>query len=261
METIGNLVLTVIDGGMASPTPSEKSLVPKPPICLPETIEEAKALRAWAMAQDDRAPSAHVLQITKHLSFMAATLPSKSVDDESGKMRVAVYSKILGDFSNEALAYMARRACTELDWFPTPRQCLEILRDHRPEVTEKQRALQFCHNFWQGKYEDFILALKTDTIDQDAVDTVPHQWKMIAVEQGYLRYFPEDGRYAIRARLPVAEKPAPYVTATTPRPKIRYCSVCLFASDNPKTGECMTNRGAQCGLSADYVAPVAEAAA
>ncbi len=129
---------------------------------------------------------------------MAATLPSKSVDDESGKKRVAVYSAILGEFSNDAIAYMARRACAELDWFPTPRQCLNMLQDYRPPATEKQQALQLCYRFWQGRFEDFILALKTDTIDQDAVDTVPGQWKRIAVEQGYLIYLPEEGRYLLR---------------------------------------------------------------
>jgi hypothetical protein len=199
MQTIGKAALTIIAGGMDSSTPSTNSLAAKPIIRLPETFEEAKALRVWADAQDDRPRPASVLQITKHLTFLAATLPSKAVDDETGKMRVAVYSRILGDFSNEALAYMARRACAELQWFPTPRQCLELLQEYRRPSTEKDEALSLCHQFWQGKFEDFIFNLKNRACDQETVDAVPQQWRLIAVEQGFLRYLADQQKFIIRA--------------------------------------------------------------
>lgn len=64
----------------------------------------------------------------------------------------------------------------------------------------------------------------------------------------------------ILASLSAAGGPASQMVTPTPRPKRRYCSVCLFASDNPLTAECLTNRGALCGLSAEFVAAVAEAA-
>ena len=168
---------------------------------MPETVEEAKALRAWAESCDDRPQPASPLQITKHLTFLGATLPSKTQDDDSGKMRFAVYSSILADYTNEALAYMARRACAELNWFPTPRQCLDILRDYRPPQTDKDQALALCHHFWQGKFEDFILALETDTADQEMVDTVPLRWRKIAMERGFLRYFADEDRYVIRRKV------------------------------------------------------------
>lgn len=199
--TIGRAALTVINGGMDSSTRSEKQQIAKPVIRLPETVEEAKALRAWAEAQDDRPRPASILQITKHLTFMAATLPSKGISDDDGKMRVAVYSKILGEFSNDALAYMARRACSELDWFPTPRWCLETVQQYRPPATEKDHALALCHRFFQGKFEDFIFALEHGTADQALVDSVPLQWQKIAMERGYLRWINEEGRYVIRRKV------------------------------------------------------------
>ncbi|MGK2908762.1 MAG: hypothetical protein ACSLE1_03035 [Sphingobium sp.] len=182
---------------MASSAHSEKQLIAKPIIRLPDTIEEAVALKRWAEAQDDRPQPASILQVTKHLTFLAATLPSKAIDDETGKMRVAVYSRILGEFSNDALAYMARKACETLDWFPTPRQCLEILQGYRAPVTERSEALSLCHRFWQGRFEEFIFDLKNRAISQEAVDTVPLQWRKIAMEQGYLRYRPDEDRYVI----------------------------------------------------------------
>lgn len=200
METIGKAALSLV-AGMGSSTPSGKSLVAKPTIRLPETVEECRALKLWAEAQDDRPQPASTPQIAKHLAFMSATLPSKATDDDSGKMRVAVYSRILGDFSNDALAYMARRVCAELDWFPTPRQCLEILRDYREPPTEKDEALSLCHRFWQGRFEDYIAALQAGEMDQEAIDSAPLQWRKIAMERGYLLWIPDEQRYVIRRKV------------------------------------------------------------
>lgn len=183
-----------------SPLPSDRSLVTKPRISTPPTVEEIKALKVWADVQDDRPEPASVNQIAKHLSFMAATLPSKATDEDSGKMRVAVYSRLLGDFSNHALAYMARKALETLDWFPTPRQCLEILQGYRPPLTEKDEALQLCHHFWQGRFEDWHTAVRDGTADQATIDNAPKQWRMIAMERGLLRLMP-DGSFVLRRKV------------------------------------------------------------
>jgi hypothetical protein len=172
--------------------------LPTPTIRMPETVEEAKALRAWADAQDDRQAPATQGQLTKHLTFLAATLPSKSIDDDSGKMRFAVYASLLGEYGNDALAYMARRACAELDWFPTPRWGLETVQQYRAPASEKDQALALCHRFWQGRFEDFIALLKADTATQADVDAVPMQWRKIAMERGHLRWIEEEKRYVIR---------------------------------------------------------------
>lgn len=201
MQTIGKAALTLIEGGMDSSTPATKPLLAKPVIRFPTTVDEAKALSAWAETQDERLHPASPLQITKHLTFLGATLPSKAQDDTTGKMRFSVYSSILGSYSNDALAYMARRACAELDWFPTPRQCLELIQHYRPPVTDKDEALTLCHRYWQGKFEDFIFDLKHGASDQETVDSVPRRWRKIAMERGFLRWINEEQRYVIRSRV------------------------------------------------------------
>ena len=195
---IGKAAFSVIQGGTDSSTPVSMPALPTPTIRMPETVEEAKALRAWADAQDDRQAPATQGQLTKHLTFLAATLPSKSIDDDSGKMRFAVYASLLGEYGNDALAYMARRACVELDWFPTPRWCLETVQQYRAPASEKDQALALCHRFWQGRFEDFIALLKAGTATQADVDAVPMQWRKIAMERGHLRWIEEEKRYVIR---------------------------------------------------------------
>lgn len=169
----------------------------KPIIRLPGTVEEANALKAWADAQDDRPEPASVNQLARHLEYLAVTLPRQGADDESGQKRTAVYTRILGSYSNDALAYMARRACETLDWFPTPRQCLEILAHYRRPATEKDVALSLCHRFWQGKFESWFEAVQDGHVDQDTIDNAPKQWRMIAMERGFLRLL-EDGSFVLR---------------------------------------------------------------
>ena len=166
------------------------------------------ALKKWADEQSDIVPSASTSEIARHLEFLAATLPSRGVDVETAKMRFAVYSRFLGDFSNDALAYMARRVCEEYDWFPTPRQCLEILREYRPPVSNKEIALSYCHTFWQARFEEFISALDGGLVTPDMLADQPERWKLIAAERGYLRRM-DDGSFIIRVR----KEPMPFAEA------------------------------------------------
>jgi len=244
---IGAAALQAIGNLMGSEQSSAKLQVAKPIIRPPESEEECRALKAWADSIDDRPQPATPSQIARHLEFMSATLPSRNIDEETGRMRFAVYSRLLGEYSNDALAYMARNACTKFDWFPTPRQCLEILAEYRPAASEKERALMLCHSFWQGRFEDFITALKSGDATQEMVDAVNKQWRFIAMERGFLRHMP-DGSFIIRP--PRSSIPPPQsmadVQPKAERPKRTYCSVCLFATDNPLVAECQASN---CGMS------------
>ena len=176
------------------------SVSPKPAMRVPESVEEARALKAWAEAQSDRPTLATQTQIGKHLAFLAATLPNRNADEESSKMRFAVYSSILSEYSNDALAFMARKACETLDWFPTPKQCLDILRDYPRPGSEKDLALSYCHAFWQGKFEKWVALIASGNATQADVDAVNRRWQSIAMEQGHLRWIEEEKRFVIRRK-------------------------------------------------------------
>jgi hypothetical protein len=168
---------------------------PCPAITPPTSDAECNALREWAQtAPTEHAPAATTEQLGKHLAFMAAALPSKGLDEMTGKMKVAVYASLLGGHSNEALAYMARRACQTLDWFPTPRQCLDLIAEYRPPVSNRETALRLCSDYTAAQFERWIANL----IDGQQVGDVPDQWKRIAVEQGAMRRL-SDGSFVSRA--------------------------------------------------------------
>ena len=109
-------------------------------------------------------------------------------------MRTAVYARILGDYSNAALSYMTQRVCRELDWFPTPRQCLAILADYRAPATRKDKALSICARHTQARFDEWVMALRTG--EPADLDTVPERWLRIAETQGYLRCI--EGKYERR---------------------------------------------------------------
>lgn len=191
MAGIGQLALRNVEAAMGSSMPCESypnlQLVTRPALVAPTTDDEAKALKLWADAQPDKPEPAAIDQLSRHLAFMAATLPSKTVDDHTGKMRTAVYARILGGYSNDALAYMARTACETLDWFPTPRQCLEILKGYTSPISDRERALMLCSAYSQVRFDDWIARLERGEVSQNEVDTIHERWRLMAWERGLLR--------------------------------------------------------------------------
>jgi hypothetical protein len=191
-QELGNRVLTLADRKTVSPTLSATRPVPG----LPTSQDESRALREWANSLPVEAPDrATPEQITKHLAFLASTLPSKNIDDLAGKMRFAVYVSMLSGFSDKALAHMSRRACETLDWFPTPHQCLEMAKEHNPGQSARQTAITACNHFDQNAFEIWIDGIGPGQPDLN----VPEHWIEIALTRAVLRKL-DDGTVVTRER-------------------------------------------------------------
>lgn len=182
-----------IGNRMGSSTPSGT----RPIASDPESAEECRALRAWAENLPTEIPiPATPEQATKHLAFLASTLPSKNIDDAAGKMRFAVYLSMLQGFSDAALAHMSRRVCETLDWFPTPHQCLELAGEFRRPPSARILALAACNRYDQKTFEEWILSL-SDGDDPNL--NVPPFWIDSALARTLLRRL-DDGTIVTRAR-------------------------------------------------------------
>lgn len=150
------------------------------------TDSECDELRGIALAMPPEHVAASPREFARHLQFIRATLPTQYSDEEAGQQRTAVYARILGDYSNAALSYMTERVCRELDWFPTPRQCLAILADYRPPATRKDKALHLCAQHTQAKFDEWLQALRVGGAPVE-LQGKPDRWLRIATEHGYLR--------------------------------------------------------------------------
>ena len=172
---------------------SEKSLI-ESLMSLDLSLPEAFQLRDLALAEPrDREQPASPEQIARHLQFIAATLPSRNVDDETGKQRFAVYVRMLSGYGNDALAFMSQEVLRDHDWFPTPRQCLAALSRYTPSPSLRERALDHASALIHAKFEDWRDALLDGPVRQAATDEVPDKWRRIAFEQGLLRFDAEAG--------------------------------------------------------------------
>ncbi len=161
----------------------------------PANLDQCRQLRAWAEAQAPiRVPAATQHEIETHLAFIASTLPSKVVDDASGKRRFAVYVTMLSGYSDAALKFMSRRALEELKWFPTPSECRKLIAQYQPPENEISEALRICGEFAQSTFDRWIANLA----DGQHPGDVPEQWTRIAVERGLMRRL-DDGRCVSRA--------------------------------------------------------------
>lgn len=131
--------------------------------------------------------ASHFAKCMRSLSL----LPSRADDETKGELRLAIYQRMLGHHPNEAISYLVERALSELNWFPTPKQCLDILADWRAPVSEDRRRRDLAIRLIAGerrlRFEDAMAALERRELDGEALDALPQRWKLIAVERGFLR--------------------------------------------------------------------------
>lgn len=157
-------------------------------------MAECRQLAAWAESLSSKPVGASDGYITNRLQFMQAALPARAIDDSAGEKRAAVYLSILRGHSREALTFLSDEACRRCDWFPTPKQCLEIIAEHRPPVSERDATLRLCAAF----AEDALAAWLANLEAGEEIGDVPEQWIRIAIERGPLRRL-SDGKVVSRA--------------------------------------------------------------
>lgn len=168
----------------------------QPVIAKPTSDAQCNALRRWAESCPPSPPvSATEDDLIYYIEIMASVLPSKNVDMEAGARRVVAYAALLGTYSADALALMATEACRRLRWFPTPRDCLDILAEYRPPVSDQETALRLCQDYTTEQFDRWFANVSAG----QPIGDVPEQWQRIAVERGVLRRLP-GGPIVIRAK-------------------------------------------------------------
>lgn len=135
-----------------------------------------------------------------------AILPGRAEDDLRGELKFAIYRRMIGKYSKAAISHLVETALSTLDWFPTPKQCLDILADWRdPDAAaHKHRtvmAASAVRQEKQARLNDIMDALDRRLLDQAAIDALPQRVREIGAERGFLRLH-DDGVYRVRP-LPV----------------------------------------------------------
>lgn len=129
-------------------------------------------------------------------------LPSRADDEVTGKLRLGIYHRMMGHYPRAAIAHMVEAAMAKYDWFPTPKQCLDILADWRDHdaIVHKHRsamAASAVRQERQARLDEIMGALDRRALGQAAIDALPIQMRVIGAERGFLRLH-DDGVYRAR---------------------------------------------------------------
>lgn len=138
-------------------------------------------------------------EFTKLILTMS-TMARRADDEATGKLRLAILRRVIGHHPREAIAYMVEKAITTLEWFPSPKQCLDILAGWKRSDEAVQRhasAIRLVRAERQARFDDIMHALEQRQLDQAAIDALPDKIRSIAAERGFLRLH-DDGVYRAR---------------------------------------------------------------
>lgn len=127
-------------------------------------------------------------------------LPRRGDDDTTGELRVEIYQAMLGHYPNAAIRFMSATALSELEWFPSPKQCLDILRRWKRsdgEGQKRSRAAAMVRAEHQARFDATMTQLELREFDQAQIDALPERTRSIGAERGFLRLH-DDGVYRAR---------------------------------------------------------------
>ena len=187
-------ILADMIGETASSAPSTTTL--------PDMRLDDQALQQLAIIADSPVPAPLPCDAEEFARLMRtlSTMNSRADDDDTGKLRLAVLRRVIGHYPREALAYMVEKAITTLDWFPTPKQCLDILAGWRrnDEIAARHAAaVRLVRAERRARFDDIMATLERREVDQAGIDALPEQMRRIAAERGFLRLH-DDGVYRAR---------------------------------------------------------------
>lgn len=186
--TAGELIDTVLAGLTVETGLSELATVSSNvPRLSDQRLAELEAVANAPLPRPEPCDPSHFAKCMRSLSL----LPSRADDETKGELRLAIYQRMLGNYPNAAISYLVERALAELNWFPSPKQCLDILVDWREPISNERRWRDLAINMIECekrlRFEDAMAAMERRELDGAALEALPQRWKLIAVERGYLR--------------------------------------------------------------------------
>lgn len=148
-----------------------------------EAVEAIARLPVPALAP---APEDHFLRCMRTLRL----LPTRTDDDLSGELRLALYRKHFGRQPAEALSFLVEHATLECRFFPTPQECKAIL-DRWNRTDGPWRAHQLAQHRArqerQARFDDVMRRFQLGEVTQEEADALPERWRRIAATRGFLR--------------------------------------------------------------------------
>ncbi|WP_310530702.1 hypothetical protein [Novosphingobium sp.] len=146
---------------------------------------------------------AHLAACMKSLDI----LPRRA-DDTGGMLRLKLYQRKLGGYSNDALSFLTSKALEQCHWFPTIAECLNILAGfpNREVATDRRdTAKVLIRREANARMDDDLGLLKNRRMSQEQIDALPEFTKRVATERCTL-WACKDGTHIARQFAPLDDE-------------------------------------------------------
>lgn len=151
----------------------------------------------------------------KCIKAMDAALPRRQQESEdTAKLFIATYRKMLGHLTQEAMSHVTERAIATCKWFPTVAECLafakEFIQPPHPHREVREMARQLLRREKELRFKDALAQVEAGEMADEQIGALPERWRGIMAERGII-WALRDGTFTRRpqnvdeARARVAE--------------------------------------------------------
>lgn len=170
---------------------------------LPDELDDEQfaLVRELAESPPPPLPPAAEDYVVKCIRIMDASLPRQARDVNSGRLMVAMYKRFLSGRSEAELNFLSKTAIAELDWFPSVKQCLAILkRWHRRDEHTHRKLLaeRLAGKELERRKELFFEAMAEGRLSQERINSLSETQLMEARRRGLLEWNAEERRFEVR---------------------------------------------------------------
>ncbi len=111
--------------------------------------------------------------VRKLIGTMAGTLKAARTSTDEGRLKLAVYKRMLGHLPLAALQHATHRALATLEWMPTPAEILKLAEGYcGPEKLAHSRARRLARDRAQRLFEERCKAIRDRTFPTDQLHTL-----------------------------------------------------------------------------------------
>lgn len=129
---------------------------------------------------------------------MLSILPRKADDELTGELRQKLYRRMLRSQTQRAMQWLGSQALLRCQWFPTIKECLDIIADMPGGLSDlaKAKRIAAARIRWenQARFDEVMERLRERSMPQDEIDALPDYYKRVGETRSYLR-LQADGRY------------------------------------------------------------------
>lgn len=171
---------------------------------LPERLNDHQLAQADMIARS--ITIAHPPATSEHFAACLrsmAILPRKADDESKGEHRAKLFARLLGGYSDEALAVMTRTVLETCEWFPSPATCKAILDGwiaKHPADGVKALARSRSEAERLARFND--LCALVPAMPQAEIDALPDRIKWALDDKMILRRLP-NGQFVLRTPDPI----------------------------------------------------------